>query len=79
MLAVMEKDVIAGGACGIGPVLHSNISRPVEHMYMIYIEYPCEYHVYAWYIHRIFLEYVDVTVYTMYIHCIYIAYTMNIP
>jgi hypothetical protein len=57
MFEVMEKDVIAGGAGGIGPVLHRNISRPVEHhdMYMIYIEYPCKYHVYAWYIHRIFL------------------------
>ncbi len=29
------------------PVLHRNISRPVEHMYMIYIDYPCKYHVYT--------------------------------
>ena len=31
IFAVMEKDVIAGGASGIGPVLHRNIRRPVEH------------------------------------------------
>ncbi len=62
MFVVMEKDFIAGGAGGIGPVLHRNISRPVEHMYIIYIEYPCKYHVYAWYIHRMFLVYVDITV-----------------
>jgi hypothetical protein len=66
------------------PVLHRNISRPVEHMYIIYIEYPCKYHVYTWYIQSIFLVYVDITVYTMYIpyiykyiHRIYIEYSLN--
>jgi hypothetical protein len=60
------------------PVLHRNISRPVEHMYIIYIEYPCKYHVYTWYIQSIFLIYVDITVYTMYTPCMYMVYTMNI-
>ncbi len=66
------------------PVLHRNISRPVEHMYIIYIEYPCKYHVYTWYIQSIFLVYVDITVHTMYIPCIYkyihriyIEYSLN--
>ncbi len=60
------------------PVLHRNISRPVEHMYIIYIVYPCKYHVYTWYIQSIFLVYVYITVYTMYIPYIYIEYSLNI-
>jgi hypothetical protein len=62
------------------PVLLYNISRQVEHKHMIYHVYPCIYMVYTWYIHRIFLEYVDVTVYTMYhvytwyIHSIFFEY-----
>jgi hypothetical protein len=66
------------------PVLHRNISRPVEHMYIIYIVYLCKYHVYTWNIQSIFLVYVDITVYTMYIHDIYkyihricIEYSLN--
>ncbi len=54
MFAVMEKDVIAGGAGGIGPVLHRNISRPVEHMY---IWYTLNIHVNIMYMHGIYIEY----------------------
>ena len=61
------------------PVLLRNISRQVEHMHMICIVFPCIYRVYAWYIQRIFLVYVDITVYTMYIPCIYMVYTWYIP
>ncbi len=75
MFSGMEKDVIAGGTSGIGSVLLSNISSPVEHMHMIYIVYPCKHHVYTWYIQRIFLVYVDITVYIMYIPCTYMVYT----
>jgi hypothetical protein len=57
------------------PVLLRNISRQVEHMHMIYIVYLCKYHVYTWYIQRIFLVYVDITVYNMYIPCICMIYT----
>jgi hypothetical protein len=32
------------------PVLLHNISSQVEHMHMIYIVYPCIYHVYTWYV-----------------------------
>ncbi len=62
-------------------VLLRNISRQVEHKHMIYHVYPCIYMVYTWYIHRIFLKYVDVTVtvYTWYIHGIYMVYTWYIP
>ncbi len=55
-------------------VVLRNSRRPVEHMHMIYIVYPCIYMVYTICIHGICRHHCIYHVYTMYIPCIYIVY-----
>jgi hypothetical protein len=75
---IRPGDLIAGGACGMGPCPPLQHQPPVgafaHDIYCISMYIPCIYMVYTW----ILLEYVDVPVYTMQIPCIYMVYTLHI-